>query len=195
MNCTISDNDTIRRSKPDMQQDKKRETIASVFIEMLNDTPLESLRIEDLCAKAHVSKSTFYRLFRDKYDLAFWIYKKHSNEMVLGRPELSSWDEWTYHDCAHILKYKSFYRNIAAYRGQNCLYDCLAKFYRGNITNFRKNKEKPLTEDQKYAVYMHSLVCAQVMIDWILNGFEPSPEEMIHRAELCIPNCLRDFYE
>lgn len=178
-----------------MQQDEKREIIAAAFIEMLNNTPLESLRIEDLCAKAHVSKSTFYRLFRDKYELAFWIYKKHSNEMVLEKPTLNSWDEWTYHDFEHILKHKTFYRNIAAYRGQNCLYDCLAQFYRSNIMNFRKNKEKTLTDDQKYAVYMLSLVNAQVMIDWILGGFEPSPEVVKHRAELCIPECIRELFE
>ena len=178
-----------------MKQDRKREDLAAALIDMLSDAPLESVRTEDLCEKAHVSKSTFYRLFRDKYELAFWIYKRNSNEMVLGRPDLGSWDEWTYNDCAHIIKHKAFYRSIASYRGQNCLFDCLVQFYRGNIINFRKNKDQPLTEDQKYAVHIHSIVSAQIMIDWILNGFEPSPEEMVRRASLCIPNCLRDFYE
>lgn len=89
-NLISSDAHTTRRQKTIMQQEKKREILAAALIEMLNDTPLESLRTEDLCARAHVSKSTFYRFFRDKYELAFWIYKKHSNEMVLGKPTLNS---------------------------------------------------------------------------------------------------------
>ena len=178
-----------------MKHDQKREIIAEAFISMLSNAPLEDLRIQDLCDRAKVSKSTFYRLFTDKYELAFWIYKKHSTEEVLTKPNLSSWDDWSYHDLSHILKYKAFYRNIASYRGQNCLYDCLSHFYHENILNFRKSKDKPLTEDQEYAIYIHSLVCAQVVIDWILSNYESSPEDIIHRAELCIPNCIRELYE
>ncbi len=177
-----------------MKQDQKRHELAEIFIEMLNNTPLESLRIQDLCERAGISKSTFYRLFTDKYDLAFWIYQKHTNEIVENMPSLDHWDEWTSRDLQHILKYKSFYRNIASYRGQNCLYDCLAVYYRGNILKFRKNKHKELTEDQKYAIYMYSLVNAQVVIDWILNGFEPAPEVVQQRAALCMPECIREFY-
>lgn len=181
--------------KSDMQQDKKREIIAAVFMEMLNDTPIESLRIQDLCDKSCVSKSTFYRLFTDKYDLAFWIYQKQTDEIVQDLPSLNRWDVWTHRNFESMLKHKTFYRNIASYRGQNCLYDSLALYFRKNIFNFRKNKDKPLTEDQKYAVYMYSIVNAQIVIDWILGGFETPADIIFHRASLCLPACIRELYE
>lgn len=181
--------------KPSQKQEQKREEIAAVFIDMLGDTPLESLRTQDLCERAGISKSTFYRLFTDKYELAFWIYKKLADSVVLDMPDLGNWDEWTYRTFDHMIKYKAFYRSIASYRGQNCLYDSLALYFRQNILKFRKNKDKPLSEDQAYAVYMFSIVNAQILIDWILNGFEPSAEVVQHRAELCLPECIRELYE
>lgn len=195
MICNVGILDYAQWEDKTMKQNLKREEIAAVFIEMLNDTPLESLRTEDLCAKAHVSKSTFYRLFRDKYELAFWIYQKHTDEVVQAHPNLECWDEWTRHNLEHMIQYKAFYRNIASYRGQNCLYDSLALYYRRNIMNFRKNKTEKLTDDQEYAVYMLSIINAQIMIDWILSGFDTPPEIVQHRAALCIPECIREFYE
>ena len=178
-----------------MKSNQKREQIASAFMEMLNDTPLEALRIQDLCEKAGVSKSTFYRLFTDKYELAFWIYKKLADEIVLSRPTLKCGGEWTDYIFAKMLEHKAFYRNIASYRGQNSFFDYLRQYYHQNLLRFRKSPDKELTEDQKYATYMLSIINAQITIDWILNGFQPEAKQVTHQAEICIPQCIREFWD
>ncbi len=177
-----------------MKKDEKRERLAQVLMDMLNTTSLEDLRIQELCERAGVSKSTFYRLFTDKYDLAFWIYKNQADQVVNDLPDLSRWDEWTYRIFDVILKNKTFYRNYAAYRGQNSLYECILRYYQHNIFTYRTKRNMEMTEDQRFAVYAFSVAGAQATVDWILNGFSPSVETVQRRMELCVPECIREFY-
>lgn len=177
-----------------MRKDGKRERLAQVLMEMLNTTSLEDLRIQELCERAQVSKSTFYRLFTDKYDLAFWIYKNQADRIVMDLPALGQWDEWTNRIFSIILENKTFYRNYASYRGQNSLFDCLLRYYQQNVIQCRKAQGGSMTEEQKFALYAFSVAGAKVTVDWILNGFNPSAETVQRRMELCLPECIREFY-
>lgn len=177
-----------------MRKSDKRERLAEVLMDMLNTTSLEDLRIQELCELANVSKSTFYRLFIDKYDLAFWIYKNQADQVVTDFPDLSQWSEWTERIFDVILKNKTFYRNYASYRGQNSLFECLLRYYQQNIFRYRKKQEMEMTEDQRFALYAFSVAGAQATVDWIQNGFTPAAETVQRRMELCLPECLREFY-
>ncbi len=178
-----------------MRETERREKIAESLMNMLNTTSLEDLRIQELCERAGISKSTFYRLFTDKYDLAFWIYKNQADQVVNDFPDLSKWSEWTYRIFDVILKNKIFYRNYASYRGQNSLFECLLWYYQQNTFKYRKKRDTEMTEDQRFALYAFSVAGAQATVDWILNGFSPSVETFQHRMELCVPECIREFYK
>ncbi len=52
-----------------------------------------------------------------------------------------------------------------------------------------------MTEDQRFALYAFSVAGAQATVDWILNGFSPSVETFQRRMELCVPECIREFYK
>lgn len=175
-------------------KDEKRERLAQVLMQAMNTLSLEELRIQDLCEQARISKSTFYRLFTDKYDLAFWIYQNQADQAIADCPELSQWDAWTYRIFATILQNKAFYRNYAAYSGQNSLFECLIQYYQGNILRYRKTQGSGVTEDQQFAVYAFSVAGARATVDWILNGFTPSPETVYRKMQLCVPECIREFY-
>lgn len=178
-----------------MRKSVKEDEIAAVFLEMLHDMPLESLRVQDLIRKAGVSKSSFYRMFLDKYEVATWIYKKQADEIVQKAPKLSDWKEWSRALHVYIREHKAFFRNIASYHGQNSFADFLTEYFCGNIIRFRSNGGEALTEDQRFAVRAFSILGAQMTVEWILNGFEPEDDVLVHRMELCIPACIRSLYQ
>lgn len=50
----------------------KRLRIAVAANELCKTMPFSAMTVDDVCARAGVSRSSFYRAFRDKYDIAVW---------------------------------------------------------------------------------------------------------------------------
>ena len=178
-----------------MEDNPAKMKIAHACIELLNTTPLESLRTQDLIQKAGVSRSTFYRLFLDKFDVANWIYWHEAEKIVQGTPKLKDWKEWTRVTHAYMRKHKQFFRNLASYQGQNSFGAFLREYFACNTLNYRTNNGTEVSEDQRYAIYAFSLIGAQSTIDWLQNDCQPDDETIIRRNEMCIPECIRSFYE
>lgn len=48
---------------------KTKKAIRQAFISLRQDKPIEKIYVENLCREALINKSTFYRYYRDIYDL------------------------------------------------------------------------------------------------------------------------------
>lgn len=179
----------------EVSRQKKREQIAAAFVEMVENSSLEEISTQELCRKAGVSKSTFYRLFPDKYEVAIWLYRSRMEPIVSGTPDLRRSKEWLVCDREDMLKHRRYYRSIASYRGQNSLLEYFAVYFYQNIVKYRNPSAPEPTEDQLYAIRMYASICAQATIDWILNDYEPSLEEVNRRVKLCRPECIRMYFE
>jgi len=178
-----------------MQRENAKERIEQACLELLKTMSLESLRTQELIERAGVSRSTFYRLYQDKYEVANGIYKKQTEKIIQDMPSLKDWKEWSYILHSYMREHRQFFRNIASYRGQNSFGEFLCQYFTSNVLRLRANKEEELTEDQRYAVRAFSLIGAQSTVDWILNDFKPDDETLIRRNEACIPECIRHLYE
>lgn len=81
----------------DLRVLKTRENIQSHFISLLNDYPFQDITIQMLITNCKINRSTFYRNYKDKYDLLEKIsndllenYKKTIHPEVISlHPELS----------------------------------------------------------------------------------------------------------
>ena len=177
------------------QTEKTKDKIAGACLELLNATPLEALRTQDILEKAGVSRSSFYRHFPDKFEVANWIYRRQVEKAVHGMPALRNWKEWTVAEHDYIRRHKRFFRNIAGYRGQNSFEEYLCRYFTDNVMKFRRNRGEEMTEEQRYAVRRFSLIAARSTVEWILNDFQPDDATLIRLNEACIPPCIRPFYE
>ena len=52
---------------------KKR--FANSLRSLVREKPLEAVTTQEIVKKAQLSRQTFYKLFKDKYDLAFWSFE------------------------------------------------------------------------------------------------------------------------
>lgn len=53
----------------------KRE-ILRAFNELMTQRPIDKISVDDICEAADISRSTFYRQFRDKYDVLTYNFQK-----------------------------------------------------------------------------------------------------------------------
>lgn len=56
-------------------QEKRKNSLALSFQELLRSEPLEKITVEQICRKVDVHRSTFYRYFQDKYDLLRYAFE------------------------------------------------------------------------------------------------------------------------
>lgn len=171
-----------------------KETITQALIEMLSETSLESLRIKDLIDRAHISKSTFYRQFLDKYDAANWIYKRIADEIVQSKPNLCNCTEWGRQLSVYMCQHRTLFRNICSYRGQNSFEEFLAEYFYANSIRYRKQPELMLTNEQDFAIHAYCYLSAHEHIRWIDNGFNPDFQTIQQLLHLCIPECVKEYF-
>lgn len=180
-----------------MREEKKKEQIVKSFVEMVKEKPLEQIRVQDIAERAGVSKSTFYRLFRDKYEVMSSMYLAEMDSIVEQLSDLKNWKEWSLLEMAHVRKNKVFYRNIVSYEGQNSFFDFLVWFYRRNEKRElqRKLDGETMSEKIQFAMEARSVMGAYSIIQWIKSDCAIEPVELIEYANECIPACIREFYE
>ena len=178
-----------------MEKASARERIAGACMALLETTSLESMKTQDLMEKAGISRSTFYRLFADKFEVANWIYQRETEKIIRDYPDLKNWNEWSLVLHNYMRAHKKFFRNIAGYTGQNSFRDFLCRYFAGNVLKYRTGGDSEVTEEQRFAVQAFSLVGAQTTVDWIQNGFQPDAETLLGWLNACIPPCIRSFYQ
>ena len=59
--------------------------LADALLDLLKEKPFEKVTVEDIVNKCGASRPTFYRHFKDKYDLMDWIYLRHANKYMKYR--------------------------------------------------------------------------------------------------------------
>ncbi|HAH61139.1 MAG TPA: hypothetical protein DCL73_03475 [Treponema sp.] len=63
-------------------QERKRDSIWSAFLILLEDIPLEKISVQDICDKALIHRTTFYNHFYDVYDLISFGTQKLTASLV-----------------------------------------------------------------------------------------------------------------
>ena len=57
-------------------EEELEQCLFDALIELMRRMPLDKLTVNDLLKQAHVSRSSFYRRYQDKYDLVNKSYQK-----------------------------------------------------------------------------------------------------------------------
>lgn len=179
-----------------MTTEQRRDAVADVFMRMICETSLDSIRTQDIAQRAGISKATFYRLFRDKYDVMSWIYRGATETLITASPALINSKAWTYADLEHIRQHLPFYRKVLGYGGQNSMMESMAQYYQHNIVQGISCIEgvRRLPAQLQFAVEAFSYVNVYAIVWWVRNDCAPSPDTLISYVEGCMPDCLRPYF-
>lgn len=100
----------------DLRVVKTRRAIREAFLGIRRETPLEKVRVRDVCSEAMINKSTFYHHYEDVFDLSDQL----ENEVIQ-----QCFDDFEYKDCL-LTDPKRFLENVpAALEAQNKIIEVL----------------------------------------------------------------------
>ena len=167
--------------------------LLNAFYELLQAQSFKKITVEMILEKSGVSRSTFYRSFRDKYDLMNQYYADFFDKTVRdGRAK--SWEAATAELLGFIYENKQFYTNAFQTEGPNSCFDFI---YSKNVDfasrrYLEETGEPALTPTETAAVYFYCSGTLQVVKRWVKGEFKNTPEEIA--AILCaiMPDILKE---
>ena len=180
-----------------MKRKTAKEILAESFREIAEKKPVDKITVPDITENCGYSKTTFYRLFKDKYDLMAWDYAKRQQEIMdqMSDPDYG-WKRallegaFLFHEQRDYLKnlllhtygYESFSKYMKQRHFEN-LWKCVLAASEG----------KDL--DVKTEIYVRTYCqgTADLICDWIMGVYDISPEELAEVFEKCLPQPLHQY--
>lgn len=80
-----------RDTSTDLRVVRTKRAIETALVSLMATTPLDEVTVQQICASTLVNKGTFYRHYRDKYDVAECVARRELEEFektVVGRIEI-----------------------------------------------------------------------------------------------------------
>lgn len=171
--------------------------MAQALRNLLIQRRLDAITVTDIVNQAKLSRATFYRHFRDKYDLMIWIYRSEIDRIIEENPAPEQSVNILIGSCRYLKKNYEYFSTVVKYNGQNSFIDFVAS-YVSNVTMYRVLNQfgsDELPEELKFDLEFYCGGTSYVSREWIINGCKGSPEKIAGRIFNCIPLPLKKYLE
>lgn len=180
-----------------MKRKTAKEILADSFRELAERRAVDRITIKDITDNCGYSTATFYRQFKDKYDLIAWDYTRDLAAIMaqLGEAE-SNWNQ-TLADAAH------FFDNNKEYLANLFLHtsglDSFISYMREINFDSLKNSVKKITGqsklDAKLEMYIRAYVLGNVQFtcEWILGEHKGGPAVLADVYANTLPEALKPY--
>jgi probable dihydroxyacetone kinase regulator len=97
-----------------------KRALAAAMKELMNERPMEKIKIGDIVERCGMNRQSFYYHFKDKYDLVNWIFY---TEFLAGVQDVYDENGWDLFEkiCEYFYSNRIFYSNAFQVSGQNSL--------------------------------------------------------------------------
>ena len=180
-----------------MKRKTAKEILAESFRELAEKKNIDRITVRDITENCGYSSATFYRQFKDKYDLIAWDHTQRVAEVMSrigtdGYP----WKQTLLDGAKDFANNKEYLNNLLKHTsGQD-------SFIR-NMTeiNYNALKEQVLQQDRFSTLDektdMHIRLSCQGTValtcDWILGRYSVTPEELAEVYEKSLPEPLKEY--
>ena len=176
---------------------KNEETLllfAKAIKSLIKTQPLDKITVTDIVFQAGKTRQTFYRHFKDKYDLVNWYFEKLVLKSFEEMRQGGSLQEALNLKFAFIEQEHAFFKEAFKSNDYNNLihYDfcCIYDFYKKFIY---KKTGKDLSKDIDFLLNMYCRGSVDMTVDWVLNDMPIKKEEIVQYLMDAIPDKLEAY--
>lgn len=153
-----------------------KQALAAALKELVAERPFEKISVCDICDRCRMNRKSFYYHFRDKYDLANWIFDtefielSQTNATQVISENMAFDDRWStlLSICQYFYDNRVFYRRILMVEGQNSLSshfrELIAPMLRLRMEELLGLEDIP---DMVYVFFADGILCT--MERWLLD--------------------------
>ena len=173
-----------------------KELLGESIHELAKIKPVDKITVKEITDNCGVAPSTFYRHFRDKYELVAWIYNYQMEDIYMDFCNGSeSWRE-VVRDMAVILDNdRSFYSNaLINTTGPNAFFYATRQRSVELLTDLvKKENNGEISAQQLFDIsfYLWGISCS--ITEWFLTKLPYSVEQITDYVYKAMPGSLKAF--
>lgn len=162
----------------------------------LEKDKIEEITVNDILQEAGVSRTTFYRYFKDKYDLINYIYGRKIEGLYKKYDYSKDSYKITYEMLLFVAEKRNIFKKIIAYTGQNSF----TEFYINNwIESDTKLLKKLLNVDtlsrnDEYLIHCNAICWTMTMYKWLEDDCPEEPRELMKILDDLAPQKMLHYY-
>ena len=180
----------MQRRKLDQRVRRTHERLGSALVALIQEKPIDDLKVQEVLDRASVGRSTFYLHFRDKNDLLLSQLEKFLDTMSTAlsvRKEKSHRMVPVAEMFAHIGNQNKIYRALSDSGRLNDFFDLAQGYFsRGIEQRLRESGRVPKLAHRELSARAFALAGSMLSLLrwWLDRGAKESPEamdELFHR--------------
>ena len=182
-----------------MKRKTAKELLAESFRELAQSREIDRITVQDIAKNCGYSIATFYRQFKDKYDLIAWDYARDVQKLLDqedGTPKdwrQSLSDAADYYDdqreyLANLLTNTSGYDSFIRY---------MTEIHFGALMNRIRAASDPGEPDQRTRMLVRLYAFGTVMLtcEWILGKYSVSRQTLTEVYAASLPEPLQGYFQ
>ena len=180
-----------------MKRKTSKEILAESFREIAESKDIDKITVKDITENCGYSPATFYRQFRDKYDLIAWDYARELKSILSGLDgSRTQWQKAVRNAADFFQERKVYLANLFLHTSG---YESFITYMREvNFESLKGIAERvsgnsPI--DTMTALYLRQYVfgTVQFICEWILGRIDATPEELALVFEHTVPMPLQRY--
>lgn len=183
--------------KIDLRIIKTKRNLYEALLSLMKDKEFEDIKVNDICNKALINRSTFYSHYEDKYELFTDLidyFKNELKEELYKNNNIKNIKEYYIELINLFLTYiekrqNEFLSIIINNRNSiiiDILYDTISEEVNKHIKEYNKIYFKNIPNELSSKFYLGGVV--SVSINWLKNINKYSKEDIINYLTKLIPN-------
>lgn len=176
---------------------KRTETIEFIvnsFRELLKNESFDHITIHDICDNCSISRMTFYRYFRDKYELMNWVYISQMRTIFNNNLDFSGWIVIIDKMLDIIIQNSQYFMKVANTKGQNSFEEFLVSYgMEYCMLSLKKEFHDDIPTALIYAVRFYCVGTTRLVLEWIKGGMKEPKEEFRDNLCACLPASLSAY--
>lgn len=188
---------TGRRDVAMIKKKTARELLAESFREIAGHKRADKITVREIAENCGYSPATFYRMFRDKYDLMAWDYVQDL-ERVMGEVYTGSqpWPVALLEGAHYYKDHQDYLVNLLRHTsGREAFENCLIEANYASLKQCITQHAGGTEPDHETALHVR-LYCAgtvRLACEWLCGCFTSAPEEMAVVWERALPAPLAPY--
>lgn len=174
----------VKRGDDFMARQYTKNLIREVFVEMLNEQPLDKITVTDIADKCDINRNTFYYHYTDIYEILSEIFNRELQRVIEEYNETLSWEESFLVAVRFALENRKaiyhVYHSLRREELEDYIYEVSGNIMIRYIEGVSESNSAS-SGDKKLIATFYQSALTEMVLRWIDNGMKENPEIIIRR--------------